>query len=79
MKSLLSFYLPLSGLLPEPLISLGDCRDHSPVQSRGSEDQMGGHTARDQNRYGMGEDNRLREAGTNVVEGLREGFPEKLS
>ena len=36
---------------------------------------MGGHTAQDQGRYGMGEDN----VGSDTVERLREGFPEELN
>lgn len=50
--------LPPSGLLPEPLTGLEACRGQSPaVQSREDKDQMGGHRAQDQHRYGMGEDN----------------------
>lgn len=58
MKSLLSPRFPPAGLLPEPLTGLEACRGQSPaVQSREDKDQMGGHRAQDQRRYGMGEDN----------------------
>lgn len=57
MKSLLSFHLPPSGLLPGPLVNLGGCRDQSSRQRREGEDQMGWHAAQHQNRFGMGEDN----------------------
>lgn len=57
-KNLLSFHIIPNGLLPGPLINLGGCRDQSSVQRREGEHQIGGHIAQDQNRYGMGEDNR---------------------